>query len=51
MGECLAALLRSEDSDEAEAGAAILADAIHEIRATRKLTEVLVKIVAKVFSR
>lgn len=32
MGECLAALLRGEESEEAEAGALTLADAIHELR-------------------
>lgn len=36
MGACLAALLRGEETEEAEAGAVTLADAIHELRLLRQ---------------
>lgn len=47
MGGCLAALLRGEDSEESEAGALTLADAMHELRAMRRTVEALLKVWSK----
>lgn len=36
MGECLTALFRGEETEEADAGAMALADGIHELRMLRQ---------------
>lgn len=43
MGACIVAVLRGDDSEEAEAGGLIVADALCDMRAMRQYLETIVK--------
>ena len=47
MAEGLTAWMRGEDTDEAEAGALTLADAVHELRELRRGLHALLKALSK----